>query len=227
MIFLNFEDEFMSSIQEHCCGADVFFDRKMAKKQYRQYIKKGPSRVTAKIIQQLTNQTIEGKSLIDVGGGIGALQWWFLQMGGAQTTAIDASSGYLKQAEEHAAENAWGARAHFIFGDYTVVHTQMGRADYITLDKVVCCYPDFKEIIETSCQKARTHVALSYPIDGIISRVISWFGALFAKLKSNSFRPYVHPVNKIREVFEQQGYERISHALAFPWHIETYRRMKG
>jgi len=217
----------MTHIHDHCCGADVFFDEKTAKKQYRQYVKKGPPRVTAKIIQQLTGQTIEGKSMIDVGGGIGALQWWFLQKGGAQTTGIDASSGYLQKAEEHAILNGWSGKAHFIFGDYTEVHTQVGGVDYITLDKVVCCYPNFKEIIETSCQKARTHVALSYPVDGVISSIIAWFGSLFAKLKSNSFRPYVHPVDKIREVFAQQGYERISHALAFPWHIETYQKLKG
>lgn len=216
----------MNSTKEHCCGADIFFDEKTAKKKYRQYIKKGPSKVTAKIIKQLSDLPIEDKSLIDVGGGIGALQWWFLQMGGAQTTAIDASSGYLQQAKEHAAENVLGDKTRFIFGDYTEVHAQAGHADYITLDKVICCYPDFKGIIETSCQKARMHIALSYPVDGMISEIVSWLGALFAKLKSNSFRPYVHPVTKIREVFELQGYERISHALSFPWHIETYRRTK-
>lgn len=214
----------MTTIQEHCCGADLFFDKKTAKKQYRQYLKKGPSRVTAKIIQQLTSKTIEGKSLIDVGGGIGALQWWFLQQGGSQTTAIDASSGYLQQAEEHAVKNAWEEKTDFVLGDYTVVHTQVDRPDYITLDKVVCCYPDYKEIIEVSCKKAKTHIALSYPIDGIFSKIVSWFGALFIKFKSNSFRPYVHSVNKIREVFHGQGYERVSHTMAFPWHIETYRR---
>ena len=95
----------MTSIQEHCCGADLFFDKKTANKKYRQYLKKGPSRVTGKIIQQLASQPVEGKSLIDVGGGIGALQWWFLERDGARTTGIDASSGYLKQAEDHARKN--------------------------------------------------------------------------------------------------------------------------
>ena len=217
----------MTSIQEHCCGADVFFDKKTAKKQYRQYIKNGPSRVTLKIIQQLPGQPIQGKSLIDVGGGIGALQWWFLQMGGAQTTAIDASTSYLQEAEKHASSKAWDVKTHFILGDYIEVHTKADRPDFITLDKVICCYPDYKEIIELSCQKAKTHVALSYPIDGIISQIFIWFEVLFVKLKTSSFRPYVHSVISIREVFEQQGYTRISHTMAFPWHIETYQRREG
>ena len=72
----------MTSVREHCCGADLFFNKKTAEKEYRKYLKKGPSRVTAKIIQHLRQQEIEGKSMVDVGGGIGALQWWFLDNGG-------------------------------------------------------------------------------------------------------------------------------------------------
>lgn len=214
----------MTSIQEHCCGAEAFFDNKMAEKQYRQYIKKGPSRITAKIIRQLADQNIEGKSLIDVGGGIGALQWWFLEMNGAETTAIEASTAYLNQAEEHATKYNWKDKTRFIFGDYTQVHSQVAPADFITLDKMICCYPDYKEIVEISCQKAKTYIALSYPIDGFLSRIVNVFGSLIAKLKSNTFRPFVHPVKNIRELFEQQGFERISYTMAFPWHVETYRR---
>lgn len=214
----------MTSIQDHCCGADMFFDSKTAKKQYRQYLKKGPSRITSKIIRQLSDHDMEGRSLIDVGGGVGALQWWFLQNSGKETTAIDASTAYLKQAEEHATKNNWMAKTRFIFGDYTQVHSQAGRADYITLDKMVCCYPDYKEIIEISCQQAKAYIALSYPIDGFISKSINFIGSFLAKLRGNSFRPYIHPVKGIREVFEQQGFQRVSYTMSFPWHVETYRR---
>ena len=56
--------------------------------------------------------------------------------------------------------------------------------------------------------------------------MLGWFGVIFAKLKTNSFRPYLHSVSKIRGLFEQQGYQRVAHTIAFPWHIETYRRIK-
>jgi magnesium-protoporphyrin O-methyltransferase len=215
----------MASIQEHCCGTDMFFDKKKSNKEYRDYLKKGPSRITAKIIKQLTSQTIEGKSLLDVGGGIGALQWWFLTMGGAQTSSIDASSSYLLQSQNHATENEWGSKTQFIFGDYTEVHNQVHSPDYITLDKVICCYPNFKEIIEISCFKANSHVALSYPTDDVFSKIIFGLIILFMEFKRNSFRPYIHPVKSIRKAFEQYGYERVSYAMAFPWHIETYRKI--
>jgi len=214
----------MTTIKEHCCGADLFFDKKTAEKEYRQYQKKGPSRVTAKIIQQLENQNVQGKSMVDVGGGIGALQWWFLKNGGAQTSDIDASSGYLKQAQEHAIENGWKDKAHFVQGDCLDSFNEIDDPEFITLDKVVCCYPNYKEILEATCEKSKSHISLSYPMDGLISETIRLIGDLYFRIMKNPYRPYVHSVKKIRNVFTSKGYQRIAYDLAFPWHVETYVR---
>ncbi len=214
----------MTSIAEHCCGADRFFDEKTAGKEYRNYLKKGPRKATAKIIRQLSAQDITGKNMVDVGGGIGALQWWFLAQGGRQTTDIDASSGYLAKAREHAVKNGWQDKAHFLMGDCTDKYKEVDEAHVITLDKVVCCYPDFKEILTATCNKAKEYIALSYPMDGFIAQAIRNLGALFFMLKGNPFRPYVHPVKEIRSVFAAKGFTRIAHDTSFPWHIETYVR---
>ena len=215
----------MATIKEHCCGADLFFNKKTAVKEYKTFLKKGPLKATAKIIEQLEEEDVEGKSLIDVGGGIGALQWWFLKKGGKQTTDIDASSGYLKQAEDHAAKNGWQNQAQFLMGDCTDVYDQVEAVDFITLDKVVCCYPNYKEILNASCDKSLGYVSLSYPMDGVIAQGIKRLGDLFFFLKGNAYRPYVHPVKDIRALFSNNGYERISHNLVFPWHVETYQRV--
>jgi 2-polyprenyl-3-methyl-5-hydroxy-6-metoxy-1,4-benzoquinol methylase len=214
----------MTTIIEHCCGADMFFDKKKATKEYRKYLKKGPTKATAKIIQQLEGQDLANKTLIDVGGGIGALQWWFLQQGGKHTTDIDASSGYLKQAQNHAATKGWHNNTNFVLGDCTEIYTELPDPDYITLDKVVCCYPNFEEILTVTCDKSQAYVALSYPMDGIIAQVIRNIGTLFFMLKRNPFRPFVHPVKEIRDIFAQKGYTRVAHNLAFPWHVETYAK---
>jgi len=212
----------MVTIQQHCCGADLFFDQKTADKKYRSYLKKGPSRVTSKMIQQLEKQVVQGKTMVDVGGGIGALQWWFLQSGGSKTTDVDASSGYLKQAKEHAHKNGWSDKTSFEMGDCVEVFPQIETADFITLDKVVCCYPNYKEILESVFEKAPESISLSYPMDGFLADAVQSIGALLMKLKGNSFRPYVHPVKEIRAVFANNGYIRMSYDLAFPWHVETY-----
>ena len=215
----------MVTVHEHCCGADVFFDQKMAAKQYRQYLKKGATGVTAKMIEQMGKTSPPGKSLIDIGGGIGAQEWWFLQNRGARTIAVDASSGYLALAEKHAAEQGWEDRTSFVFGDFAEIHGQLERADYVVLDKVVCCYPNYKEILDASCEKASSYLSLSYPMDGLIAKLVVSIGVLKARLKTRAFRPYIHPVSKIREIITQQGFKRMEYQMVFPWHVETYQRI--
>ena len=215
----------MATVREHCCGADVFFDQKMAAKQYRQYLKKGATGVTAKLIQQLGKTSPQGKSLIDVGGGIGALEWWFLENRGDQTTAVDASSGYLELAQKHAVEQGWEDRSRFVFGDFAEIHGQLKRADYVTLDKVVCCYPNYKEILEASCDKAESYLALSYPMDGWLAQLVASIGVLKARLKTRAFRPYIHPVSNIRGIITQKGFKRMDYIMVFPWYVETYQRI--
>ncbi len=214
----------MTTIKEHCCGADLFFDEKTAAKQYRQYLKKGPAKVTSRMIRQLAQMPVKDKTLLDVGGGIGALQWWLLEEGGTRTTAVDASTGFLKIAEEHAGKQGWGAQTRFVFGDFVEIHKELEQADIVTLDKVVCCYPDYQEILQAACRKSSGTVSLSYPMDGILSRIVALAGAISARRKTKSFRPYIHPVNKMRLVIEGEGFSQAAHNLVFPWHIETYQR---
>lgn len=216
----------MITIKEHCCGVDMFFNEKTAAKEYRIYLKKGPSRVTTRIIQQLESHDVTGKTMIDVGGGIGALQWWFLENGGAHTIDIDASTGYLSQAEKHAIDNGWQEKAQFHAGDCTDVYDQIDKADCITLDKVICCYPNYKEILEATCDKSTGYVSLSYPMDGVISQAAARLGGLYFMLKHNPYRPFVHSVKEIRQIFLTKGYNRVAHNIAFPWHVETYARPK-
>ncbi len=215
----------MATIKEHCCGADAFFDHKRAVTQYADYLKKGPTKVTARMIQQLENQVIKDGTLLDIGGGIGALAWWFLEKNGARTTAVEASSAYLELAEKYATEQGWEAKARFIFGDFAGMHNDVPVADFVTLDKVVCCYPEYRSILQASCQKANGYLALSYPMDGFLSRIVAFFAGLKTRLKADDFKPYIHPVVKMRQLIKEQGFERVAHDLAFPWHVETYRRV--
>ena len=210
----------MADIKAHCCGADLLFDEKTAKKQYKNYLKKGPSTVTKKLIDQLSTQNT-GKTLLDIGGGIGALQWWFLNNKGYSTIGVDASSGYIALATEHAAKHGFEHKTTYIKGDFTEVAPALPEVDTLTLDKVICCYPNFKNILESASQKANV-IALSYPMDGIIASAFRGLGVLYMKVKKNPFRPYVHKVSEVRSTMKNLGYKRTNHNLSFPWNVETY-----
>ena len=213
----------MPSIEEHCCGADQMFDQKTAEKQYKRFRMKGASRVTARLIEQLS-QLERGTKLLDVGGGIGAIQWWFLSNGGNESWGVDASHAYTKIAQDHANEENWEDRSHFLIGNLSDVENEIPEVDHSSLDKVICCYPDYREILSICARKTHQSIHLSYPMDGIIADVFRSLGVLFMKMKGSDFRPFVHPVKDVRAYLEELGFENRSRDLTFPWHVETWVR---
>lgn len=57
---------------------------------------------TPMLIAALTTLGAEGRDLLDIGGGIGAIQLRLLAAGATTATSVDASSAYIEVAREEA-----------------------------------------------------------------------------------------------------------------------------
>ncbi len=212
-------------MSNNCCGADKLFNLKAAKKELRKYKKTGTGKPTRTLIKAIGSANLEGKSLLDIGGGIGAIQWDFLKNGGARTTDLDYSDGYLEVAKTYAEENDWSDQSKFIQGDFLENGDTIESHDFVTMDKVVCCYPDYQGLLIKALNKCNHTVGLVYPIDGFVARMIMFAGRMYLRLTGNSFRPYIHPVASIRQLARDQGFESVHSSISFPWHVEVYRRV--
>ena len=62
----------MSNCQ--CIGIERFFDVKQAKKDLKKYRKNGAQKATKTLINAISSHNINSFSLLDIGGGIGAIQ---------------------------------------------------------------------------------------------------------------------------------------------------------
>jgi hypothetical protein len=58
----------------HCRDAGDFFNDKTARKELRRYKRRGPDKPTRLLIKSIRNEGADNKSLLDIGGGIGAIQ---------------------------------------------------------------------------------------------------------------------------------------------------------
>ncbi len=210
---------------KHCCGADQLFDIKGAKKELKKYKRKGPGKSTNKLIKLIFGKVdLNGKSLLDIGGGIGAIQWGFLKNGGEATMHIDASQSYLLTAEQYASEHNFADRTSFVFGDFVEKAGELASYDYITLDKVICCYPDYKSLLREATKKCHNSIAVTYPFGGFISRLIASFNKIYFYVKKNPFRTYIHSPKEIERFILTQGFEIKEKCKSFPWHVQIYRR---
>jgi len=208
---------------EHCCGADRLFNLKSAQKELLSYRKKGPRKSTKKLLLLLSGYDQKGKSLLDIGGGIGAIQWEFVNNGGVKTTDVDSSSGYLSVATGYAREIKHEA-ASFRMADFNDVHEEVDRHDFVSLDKVICCYPDYKKLLGNALDKTGTSMALSMPLGGWISKFMNQFTRVYLVFKKNKFRTYIHSPKKVHAFIESRGFRLAEKSISFPWLVRVYER---
>lgn len=211
----------------HCCDANKFFDIKNANKELKRYKRKGAKGTTKRLIEALNGVDLTNKTLLDIGGGIGMLQWHFLENGAKETTDVDASTGYIEVAQQFAIENNWEGKASFIQGDFNDHAPQLNSFDVVTLDRVVCCYPDFHTILKNATAKSSNYLVLSYPLSNWISKAINKLGRLYFIVKKSAFKTYIHPSRDIQQLIESQGFVPMHSSIKFPWHIQMYQRKSG
>ena len=208
---------------EHCCGADQLFDLETAQKEMKKYKKKGARKSTRKLLSLMSDFDQSGKTLLDIGGGIGSIQWSFFQKGGAKTTDIDSSSGYLEVAKSYAQEK--GYEVDFRMADFNDVAEDLQSHDFVALDKVVCCYPDYQLLLGNALDRTGNILALTMPLGGWISKGLAQLTKLYLIFKKNPFRTYIHDPKEVHTFMESKGFQLVKKGFSFPWLVRVYQRV--
>src|SRR4029453_15287431 len=123
-----------------------FYSERLAASELRKYRKKGPIPSTRTLIEALKAEGVEGATLLDVGGGIGAIQHELLDAGIARATSVDASAPYLVAAREESDRRGHGGRVTYRHGDFVELAESVPPADIVTLDRVINVYPDWQRL---------------------------------------------------------------------------------
>ena len=150
---------------EQCQGLERFFDQRTAERQLQQYRKRGPDKTTRLLLAALQAEGVEGLTLLDVGGGIGAIQLALLKAGVTSATDVDASTAYLAAAQTEAQREQVAGRVTYQHGDFVDLAEQVAPAGVVTLDRVICCYHDMRGLVSQSAAKATRLYGVVYPRD--------------------------------------------------------------
>lgn len=207
-----------------CVGYDAIFDARTARRELRAYQRRGPRRTTRALIEGVAQDEANGASLLDVGGGIGAVAHEIAKQGAAKIRVVDGSSNYLQANEREAARQGYRDRATYHLGDFVAIAPSVPEADFVTLDRVVCCYADMPGLLGQAASKARRRLGLVLPRDDWWVRAMKVFGNFFLKLLRSPFRSYVHPLDRVSRVLEEQGLRRILHERGLVWQVDVYER---
>lgn len=208
-----------------CQGIEGLFNQREAAHRLRVYQRKGPTRSTRLLLDALREAGIAGATLLDIGGGIGAVQMELLASGAASATDVDASTAYLAAAREESARRGYKDRVTYQHGNFVELAPDVAPADVVTLDRVICCYHDMPGLVGASASKALRLYGLVYPRDNRLARVFVAGANLIFRLQRNPFRLFAHHTRDVEAVLRKEGLERRYQGAAGPWQVAVYTRV--
>lgn len=209
----------------NCCEiTDNAFSEAEARAEIRTYRKRGPAKQTNLILEAIRSLGLKDAALLDIGGGIGAIHHELLKDVAREATHVDASSAYLKKAKEESERLGNSQRVNFIHADFTDIASDLPQADVVTLDRVVCCYPNFRGLLKAAADHSRKVVALTYPRETWYMRIGLIVINFFQRLMRNPFRVFLHPVAEMESILKREGFVRTSMQRVFVWEMALYQR---
>jgi hypothetical protein len=210
-----------------CCRPDydALFDDRAARRELAAYRRKGPTGTSKRLIDSISDAGIEGATILDVGGGVGVVGVELLDAGALALTDVDASGPYLAAARSEAQRRGFGSRATFLHGDFVELASSVKPADVVTLDRVVCCYDDWRALIDAAVSRSRRLIALAYPADRWWLRIgvgaIRSAGRLFGR----ALPFHVHPERSIDERIREAGFAVVHRRRGLTWQTAVYERI--
>lgn len=208
----------------HCAAAAAHFDARRARADRARYKRHGPDVSTRLLLEELRPVTRPGDTLLDVGGGIGILGLELDRAGLREVVLVEAAAPYLEIARDLRAQSGTPTPFRTLAGDFTAIKPPP-PADIVTLDRVVCCYPDFVALLRAATTSAGRVLALSFPRDRWYVRVVFWLENLVRRLRRDSFRTFVHPPPAMADLLAGAGWQRRGQRSTLAWCIECWHRI--
>jgi magnesium-protoporphyrin O-methyltransferase len=200
------------------------FDESMARRDLDRFHKKGPDKPTRILLDLIRRLGLSHATLLDVGGGIGVIHHELLDGTIERVVHVEASLAYLATARTEAQARGHDGRVEFVAGDAVALAPILATADVVTMDRVICCYPDAPALIAATVSKAQRFYAVSYPRDRLPVRLVVGLMNLVRRLSGSAFRVYVHPETLIERLVRAAGLEPTAHDGTLVWRVVVYGR---
>ncbi len=137
---------------------------------------------------------------------------------------VDASTAYLGASQEEADKRGHRDRVTYVYGNFVELAPEIAPADIVTLDRVLCCYPDMPALVAASTSHARHLLGVIYPRDTWWTRLGGRAENLWFWLRRNPFRIFVHPATAVDAAIRASGFSPRFQKNSGIWQVVLYGR---
>jgi len=208
-----------------CTAIDSFFNPRTARRELKRFRRRGPAKHTQALLTGIGQTPLpDGATLLDIGGGIGAIHHVLLDKGFSHATHVDAAIAYIDASKDETQRLGHVGRVSFRHGDFHELVSDAPEADVVTLDRVVCCDADYRTMLGGAADRARRLVAFTYPRPRAATRAFIGFGNWLSRTFLKGFQAYVHPPEDMARVLEEHGLRRRWSGGTWIWAAEVFER---
>jgi magnesium-protoporphyrin O-methyltransferase len=200
------------------------FTPRQARRSLEQVRKKGLGDLEQRIVALASEPGLDGVSVLEIGGGIGALQSELVRAGAERGEVVELVAAYEPYARELARERGLEEQMSFRVADVLEEPDAVEPADVVLMNRVVCCSPDGVALAGHAARLTRRTLVLSFPRDVFWVRVgLRVLNAGLALL-GRSFRVFVHPRSALLAAAEAEGLLFAEGGRGGPWEFAAFRR---
>ena len=210
-----------------CCTAELErgFDERVAARDLAAYRRDGLPGDQRRLLAGLLADDLGGKTVLDIGGGIGAIHHDLLRAGARSVTDVDGSTAYLDAARQEARRQGHVDRIGYRHGDFVDLADGIEPADVVILLRVLCCYSDMPALVQASARRARRSYGVIYPRSTWWMRAAAaGFDAVRPVAGSVSGPGYVHKESDVDTAVRAEGFTPVLSETTWFWRVALYRR---
>jgi 2-polyprenyl-3-methyl-5-hydroxy-6-metoxy-1,4-benzoquinol methylase len=182
--------------------------------------------VSRLLVGMLDRGGLRGRTVLELGCGLGGLTLTTATHGATRSMGIDLSPVAIHEASRLAEEAGLAEEVSFAVGDGAEM--ELPKSDVVILDKVICCYPRVEALIKNSLQATGSIYAFAVPfssgIRGMVARMAIRGENALRWLRRQRFRAYVHDVQAIEQALDVAGLSRVASARRFIWYAAVHER---
>lgn len=175
------------------------------------------------MVNEVAARGVEHAEVLEIGGGVGAIELELLKRGASRSTNVELSRGYDEEGAKLVAEAGVEARIERRYGDFVKDEALTGPADVVVMHRVVCCYPDPEALVGAAAGHARRVLALTFPRSTWWTRLGTRVANVFFRLILQ-FESYVHPPERILAAAQSHGLTPVYEHSGRLWRLAVLER---
>jgi hypothetical protein len=210
-----------------CCsprGYRQIFSERNARSDARRYRRRGLDEVSGVIVRLARERGVADLTLLEVGGGVGAIEIELLKAGLSRAVSVELTPTYEEEAGALLRENGLERRVERRVLDFAKAGDGVESADFVVLNRVLCCYPDMPLLTGAAADHTRKALLLSFPNDRWWTRLAFTVANFALRVTRRQFRIFLHPPEAIVATAGRHGLRPTYNVPGRIWHVVALER---